>query len=49
MNPLQFDRVNDPKHENCILFHFCGNPFDLGGFENSDTEKKIPDLQIWQS
>ena len=33
MNPLQFVRVNGPKQENQILFHFGGNPFDLGGFE----------------
>ena len=48
MNPLYFDRVNGPKHENHIKFHFGGNPFGLGGFEiwKFGYWKKIPDLQI---
>ena len=35
MNFFQFDRLNGPKHENHIQFHFGGNPFDLGGLEYS--------------
>ena len=34
MNQQQFDRVYGPEHENHIEFHFGGNLFDLGGFEN---------------
>ena len=41
-------KTSNFKQENHILFHFGGNPFDLGGFEiwKIGYWKKIPDLQI---